>query len=488
MLRGTNGKKHSCDVPDNAGNVGYLPYARVMIAGTGSGCGKTLTACALMRLCVKKGLKVASFKCGPDYIDPMYHRVASGYGIQAMDASGRIAPGGNLDTYFTDPVLTRRLLCEGMSPSADIAVLEGVMGMYDGVGGTKLTGSSYDVAVTTGTPVILTVNGKGTGRSILAMIRGYMDYDTAGLIKGVILNRISGMYYARLKSLIENELKLKVVGYVPEDERLHIDSRHLGLYIPDEEDVSDRIDIWCEITEDTIDADAVLSMAESASAEAAMTAEGTDDDSIDPSIMSVVLSPDIRRIAVAMDEAFCFYYRENLRLMVAAGIRFYPFSPIHDKAIPRDVDALLMGGGYPEEYLEGLSDNSMMKASIREFHDNGGYIMAECGGFMYLHDAIEDKQGRAYPMAGIIPGSCRWTGRPVRFGYIELHAGQYGIRGHEFHYYDSDNNGEDIDVSKPSTGSTYKAMYHNDRMLAGFPHLYYPSLSVSRSGRSRTGV
>lgn len=443
---------------------------RVMLAGTGSGTGKTVIASAIMRLYTDMGRRVAPFKCGPDYIDPMYHRIAVGYGVQAMDSEGNIAPGGNLDTFFTDEDTTRALLHEGMLTS-DMAVMEGVMGLYDGLGGTKLKGSSYDVAAVTRTPIILIADGKGRGRSVVATIKGFLDYDTGGLIKGVILNRVSPMYYGKLKELIEKELGIKVAGYVPEDGRLHIGSRHLGLLTPDISDVNDMIRAAADIMRQSLDTDIITDIA----GEAGGLTEISGLDEGGAFGISKGARDRIKSLGVAMDEAFCFYYRENLRILRALGIKLIPFSPVHDIAVPEDVDGLLLGGGYPEEYLKELSDNKSMRDSIVSFYKNGGYIIAECGGFMYLHDKTEDKEGKTYDMAGVLPGICRWTGKLVRFGYIELSGRDIKAKGHEFHYYDSSDNGEDITVIKPGSGSEYRAMYDNDRMLAGFPHLYYPS-------------
>ncbi len=504
-------KKRYTKGQDTGEKRALLP--RVMLAGTGSGTGKTLISSAIMRICTQRGLKVAPFKCGPDYIDPMYHRLATGYGMQAMDEDGNIAPGGNLDTFFTDRDTTIRLLYEGMlipddksldggtgidapfavtgGGLADIAVIEGVMGLYDGLGGTKAEGSSYDVAAVTNTPIILIVDGKGAGRSVAATIKGFLEYDTKGLIKGVILNRVSPMYFERLKAIIEGELGIRVAGYVPYDERLTIGSRHLGLITPDTVDhadteASDKSKEYAEYPEGVCDvyhiADAaadimIQSIDMDIVTDIAHRAGGLNAKAYDRSLEVSLTGKRaaIKSLAVAMDEAFCFYYRENLRMLRDSGIKLIPFSPVHDSAIPKGADGLLLGGGYPEEYLKELSDNKSMRDSVRKFMEDGGYIIAECGGFMYLHEKIGDKEGKLYDMAGVLPGICEWTGKLVRFGYIELNGSGIKAKGHEFHYYDSSANGEDIGVIKAGNGREYRAMYDNDSMLAGFPHLYYPS-------------
>lgn len=509
-----------------------MAEGRVMIAATGSGSGKTIISCALMRALKNKGLNVLPYKCGPDYIDPMYHRIALNLGVQAMDNMGRIAPGGNLDTYFTDDDKTVQLLYEGgyvaAYDEADdqavdgngqsiISVIEGVMGLYDGLGGTSVTGSSYELATVIKTPIILIVPAKGVGGSVLATIKGFLDYDEHKLIEGIILNRINKMYYVKLKQLIEDELGIAVIGYVPDDDRLHIGSRHLGLITPTDAGKPDVdsdmgricgsatvnaeagdtymthvlqvISTACEIISDSIDMNSLIAIAEGAEkltvpaieqpgmlTDSDLSASMAESSGIGAPISLFHMNRKITKMAIAMDEAFCFYYRENLRYLKSLDIKLIPFSPLHDEYLPEGVDAIYLGGGYPEEYLDKLSTNKTMKAAVKAAADNNVYIIAECGGFMYLQEAIEDKQGRSYNMTGVIPGRCKWQGKLTRFGYVRLNTQDTEIKGHEFHYYDSDYNGEDIKVIKASTGKEYTAMYDNDKMLAGFVHLYYSSV------------
>ncbi len=469
-----------------------MRISRVMFAAVKSGSGKTVITSAVMRMCMNAGRRVAPFKTGPDYIDPMYHRIALGGDMRILDAEGDIASGGNLDTYFTNPELTRALLCDGMQKGEDLAIIEGVMGLYDGVGGMSLTGSSYDLASVTDTPIILTADVKGMGRSMIAMLKGFLDCDKKALIKGVILNRISGMYYDRIKETVENELDIKVLGYVPEDDRLDIKSRHLGLLTPDVTDVSTVIDDACEILTDSVDLEQILKIADGAT-DLSCTAKL-------PTVYDLgSVKKDIRRIAVAMDEAFCFYYRENLRMFKRAGIDMVPFSPLHDSALPEGTDAIILGGGYPESYLTELSRNTAIVEDIRRAHDKGTYITAECGGFMYLHDTITSPDGTCYKMAGIIPGDCHYTGKLVRFGYVQAgyapdangteksydsdriaQSGIISIKGHEFHYYESDDPGESVLLQKPGSGREYRALHCYPDMIAGFTHFYYPSVEACK--------
>lgn len=457
--------------------------SRVMIAATGSGSGKTIITCALMRILKNIGLRVAPFKCGPDYIDPMYHRAALGMSVQALAPDGSIAAGGNLDTFFTNPETTIRLFFEGGYQDSDITVIEGVMGLYDGLGGTSVKGSSYELASVTRTPVILIINAKGMGRSILAHIKGFLDYDDRKLIRGVILNRVSSMYYGKLKTCIEDELGIDVLGYVPDDERLHIGSRHLGLMIPgviknnpvtDSPETSAAgipafLDAAASLLRESVNISAVRAIADSAE-----RLDEPADTGLTP-VLSFFEDKKIKKMAVAVDEAFSFYYRENLRVLKAGGIDLIPFSPLHDDALPDGIDAILLGGGYPEEYLEELSSNMPMKDSIKKAADAGIFIIAECGGFMYLQDIIEDKEGKAFEMTGVLPGICRWKGKLNRFGYVKLIKDSKVILGHEFHYYDSSDNGQDMKIVKAGNGREYRGMYAGDNILAGFPHLYYPS-------------
>ncbi|MBR4719916.1 MAG: cobyrinate a,c-diamide synthase [Lachnospiraceae bacterium] len=461
--------------------------SRIMIAGACSGSGKTMITCGLMRIFKEAGLRVAPFKCGPDYIDPMYHRVALGMEAQTLLKDGSVAGGGNLDTYFTDRNTTIDLLYEGGYGSSDIAIIEGVMGLYDGLGGTSLTGSSYELAHVTKTPIILVVDAKGMGRSILALIKGFLDYDEHKLICGIILNRVSKTYYEKLKVHIEDELGITVTGYVPDDPKLHVGSRHLGLMTPTAAGCEGRINTMdpgthiahvskiiessAGMIRDYVNIRVIRSIADKAER------LNKPEHSASVPVLPFVEKRKIRKMAVAIDEAFCFYYRENLRYLKAAGIEFIPFSPLHDTEIPENIDAIMLGGGYPEEYLKELSNNIPMLDCIRSAAGCGIYIIAECGGFMYLQEAIEDRKGMAFKMAGVLPGICRWKGRLTRFGYVELSIDKLRLRGHEFHYYDSDSNGEDVCVTKASTGRKYKAMYAADNILAGFAHLYY------RSGR-----
>ena len=448
---------------------------RVMIAAPKSGSGKTTITCALLQSLKEQGIPVVSYKCGPDYIDPMFHKEVLG------------VPSRNLDTFFTGEEETRTLLTAGRT-EGELAVLEGVMGLYDGLGGIREEGSSYHLAKVTGTPIVLVVDAKGMGKSVLALIAGFLQYDTEKLISGVILNRMSGAYYQTIKPLIEKELPVAVVGYVPDQKHSELKSRHLGLVLPKEqEEVMRQIrdfaaelqkivsiekirEIAAEAAELPYMESVINSIIESSDEDRAETRGMTDNDSDSPII------------AVARDEAFCFYYEDNLRLLEEQGARLRYFSPLHDPHLPEGCDGLLLGGGYPELHLQELEQNVSMRNEIRDAMEQSTPCVAECGGFMYLHETVEDQEGQQYRMAGVLPGICTNKGKLVRFGYIELQEGKASflpegtkIRGHEFHYYDSSDNGEDCMAVKPVTGRSYPCVIETADWFLGFPHLYYPS-------------
>ena len=454
---------------------------RFMIAAPKSGSGKTMITCALLQLLKDCGKNVSSYKCGPDYIDPMFHKKVLG------------VPSKNLDTFFTDEKTTVQLFLDKRA-DGDFAVLEGVMGLYDGLGGIYEQGSSYHLAKVTQTPIILVVDAKGMGKSVLALIAGFLQYDTHHLIKGVLLNRMSKGYYDIIKPLIEKELSVKVVGYFPEQKDIRLESRHLGLVMPDElADIKEQLDELAGRLKKTIDLDMLLDIA----VEAEEISDSGNADiynvknigNYDQNEFSQNKAINTVNIAVAMDEAFCFYYEDNLRLLEKCGAKLQYFSPLHDTKLPDNCDALLLGGGYPELYAKELSENLSMRNSIKTAFKTGLPTVAECGGFMYLHTYIHniceedaDAQNYVFGMTGALDSECHFKGKLVRFGYIELAEKHNNflppnekIKAHEFHYYDSTDNGADCIATKPATGRSYDCVISHDNYWLGFPHLYYPS-------------
>lgn len=443
---------------------------RFMLAGCASGSGKTTITCGLIRALIRRGLRVSSFKCGPDYIDPMFHG-------RMLGARSR-----NLDTFFTGRETTRYLFARG-AEGTDISVMEGVMGYYDGMGLTSLDASSADLAEQTETPVILIVNVRGMSLSVLAQIKGFLEFKKPTQIRGVILNQASAMTYQGLAEAIERELHIRALGYVPRMPEMTLESRHLGLVLPDEvEGLQKRLDALADVLEKTLNIEGILTLARTEVPEIP--------DQMPENLRKELGSREaeaLRRarpvVAVARDEAFCFIYEDNLRLLRELGARLQEFSPLHDKALPREVKGLLLYGGYPELCARELSENRAMRGSIRQaLGERQMPCMAECGGFMYLHERMEDMEGRLWPMAGVLDGEVRRTDHLVRFGYIGLEARQEGIlgeglhlKGHEFHYFDSSNCGESFLAKKPSGKRSWNCIHGNENSMMGFPHLYYYS-------------
>ena len=444
-----------------------MQLRRVMIAAPKSGSGKTMITCSLLQALKNRGEKVLSYKCGPDYIDPMFHEKALG------------VPAGNLDTFFTEEGETRKILA-GSAKEENIAVMEGVMGLFDGLGGSREEGSSYHLAKVTKTPIVLVADVKGMGaRSMIALFAGFLLYDKERLIKGVLLNRISEGHYKMVKPLIEKELQIPVLGFVPEAKDLCIESRYLGLVMPQElNGIKEKLQKMAERLENTVSVSTIMEIAESA--------ENLDVDKEHTKELylsgKMIPSKDKPIIAVAKDEAFCFYYRENFLLLEKSGAEIKYFSPMWDQELPSGCHGILLGGGYPELYAEKLSLNHSMRGAIRQAVENKMPIVAECGGFMYLHSSMTGKDGISYAMAGVIPGKCVYTDRLVRFGYIEIQEEEgfflpkgKRIKGHEFHYFDSTDNGNGAVALKPVTGRSYPCIMAGENYWMGFPHLYYPS-------------
>lgn len=438
-----------------------MKIPRILLAAGASGSGKTLITCGLLQALVNRGLKVASFKCGPDYIDPMFHSRVIG------------TRSRNLDTFFTDGDRTRYLLAKNAS-DCEIAVMEGVMGYYDGVGGITSRASAYDLASTTDTPVILIVNSRGMSVSLAAYVKGFLEYKKDSHICGVIFNQMSPMLYPRMKKLLEEELSVKVLGYVPKVEDCVIESRHLGLVLPEEiPELKSRLQKLSEVLEKTLDIDGILELAGGAPELAAPEPEML----IQKDTAFGYRTEEKVRIGVADDEAFCFFYADNLNLLEQMGAELVRFSPIHDRELPEDLDGLLLSGGYPELNGEALEENPEMCTRIREVILDGMPCLAECGGFMYLHQEMEDMEGKQRRVCGVIPGRAYRTPKLNRFGYITLtekqDTGLGEIPAHEFHYFDSTDCGADFHAAKPASKRGWDCIHDRGRLMAGFPHLYY---------------
>ena len=432
---------------------------RVMFAATRSGSGKTTVTCGVLAALKKQNIKVQAYKCGPDYIDPMFHRTVLG-----IDT-------GNLDTFFADADAIGRILARD-TKDAELIVMEGVMGYYDGVGGATTMASSYELSKVTKTPVVLIVDAKGASVTLAAIIRGIMEYKKDSRVVGVILNRVSPMFYSRIKHVIETECGIPVLGYLPEDASFAVPSRHLGLLQPDEmQKQRDWVETVAKAARKTIDLDGILEIAAQAEMLQIQKATGETEKSKFPAGY---------RIGVARDAAFSFYYRENLRMLEDMGATLVYFSPLTDAHVS-EVDALIFGGGYPELYAKQLYENQSMRASVWQALEAGMPCHAECGGFLYLGKSLADAEGNVYEMVGFLDGAGFRTERLQRLGYVELapqEADAFAVntvlRGHEFHYWDSTDCGDACLAWKPlSKQKTYPCMVKKKGTFAGFPHLYY---------------
>jgi cobyrinic acid a,c-diamide synthase len=429
---------------------------RLMIAATSSGCGKTTVTCGVLQALMDRGMRTASFKCGPDYIDPMFHSTVIG------------TRSKNLDTFFTGPDVTKYLFCRTAS-QCDISVIEGVMGFYDGLGGRSVASSSFELSNTLSAPVFLIVDCRGSATTVAAIVKGMKEFRENN-IRGVILNRMSAGIYPSVKETIEAEVDVKVIGFIPELKDVVLESRHLGLVMPSEvAGLKIKMRELANIIEQHLDLDAMIALADNApDLECTEPEHGGLEGKV--------------KVAVARDEAFCFTYEDNLEALCSMGAEIIPFSPIHDKNVP-DADGMILSGGYPELHGAELSANSSMLDSIRRSLEGGMPCIAECGGFMYLNRTIEDGNGTMRRGVGFLNGECRKTQKLVRFGYVSVTADNDqlllpkngSIKGHEFHYWDCTENGNSCTATKAQNGVSYQCIVASPTLYAGFPHLYYYS-------------
>ena len=422
---------------------------RLLLAGTGSGCGKTTVTTALLRALQRRGVPLAAFKCGPDYIDPMFHTEALG------------VPSRNLDLFFVDETEVRGQLARHV-PTDGVGIVEGVMGFYDGVSGTTDTASAAHLARATDTPAVLIVRPRGQSLSLAAEIRGFRDFAPNTLV-GVILNGVSAGMYPYYRAIAE-KAGLRVYGFLPPVPEAEIPDRHLGLVTAAEiGGLQGKLDRLAGAAEQGLDLDGLLALARIAPPLADECAPLT----------SVVDKP--VRIAVARDKAFCFYYADNFDVLRALGTELVPFSPLTDAAIPKDIDGLYLGGGYPEVHKEQLAANRSMRESIRNAVRGGLPTIAECGGFLYLHRTLDGAE-----MAGVLDADATLTKKLQPFGYVTLTArrdnllcrAREQIRAHAFHYAVSTDEGADFDAVKPN-GRAWTCVYATETLYAGFPHLYF---------------
>ena len=422
---------------------------RLLISGTNSGCGKTTITCAVLAALKARNITPTAFKCGPDYIDPMFHRAISG--VTAY----------NLDPFFLDGNGLRAHL---MAHAGNLSIIEGAMGYYDGIAATD-EASAYTVARETHTPVILVASARGAGHSLSAMLEGFARHRPDSNVLGVIFNDAQESRYPDL-ARIASDAGVHAYGTMPCSEEWALPSRHLGLMTAGEIDgLQSKLSALGRQAEQSMDIDGLIALAKTAP-------RLTETAPFRPKHMANV------RLAVARDEAFCFLYEENLEWLQALGCELVFFSPLKDAALPININGLYLCGGYPELYAKVLSDNASMRESIRQAIESGLPAIAECGGFLALHDTLD-----GFPMCGIIRGAAFETKKRQRFGYITLSADRDNllcpkgglIRAREFHYWDSTCPGDGFTARKAGRDTAYPCAHATESLYAGFPHLYFPA-------------
>ena len=439
---------------------------RILFAGLSSGSGKTAVTCACLRALQKKGISAAAFKCGPDYIDPMFHQRVLGI------------PGENLDLFFADAkTLQRQIAC--YEQRCKIAVLEGVMGYYDGLGGVSDRDSTWDVACATNTPVILVVRPKGASLTIAAQVQGMLSFRKRNQLAGILLNDCSEMMARLLAPMLEEQTGLPVVGFLPHVEDASFESRHLGLVTAQEVGaLSEKVDRLADAFLQHVNLEQMLRIA--ATADAAGVTEPARQNRSAAVQFSTPAAWRLR-IGIAQDTAFCFYYEENKRALRQQGLELVEFSPLEDKKLPEGICGLYLGGGYPELHAGKLFENSGMRHAIFEAVRHGMPTIAECGGFLYLQKELEDADGQVWEMTGVLDGSGFRTNRLQRFGYAVMTAKEKSmlfeegesIPVHEFHYWDCTQNGTAFLAAKPVGNRKWECGVATASLYAGFPHLYF---------------
>jgi cobyrinic acid a,c-diamide synthase len=433
-----------------------------VIAGERSGCGKTLVALGIMAALRRRGHTVQPFKAGPDFIDPGHHETVCG------------RHSHNLDAWMTGEEGVREIFSRYAADS-DVAVIEGVMGLYDGLSGRNEAGSTAQLAKLLGAPVLLVLDARSLARSAAALVSGYTGFDPDLDFAGLVFNRVGSQNHGELIGDAVSSLPgvHEIIGCLPRDEALAMPSRHLGLITRDEAGLDDaaskRLAAWAG---DNLALPRLLALLP----EVATT-----------SLAEPPPGAKTCRLAVASDRAFCFAYHENLRLLERHGAEILPFSPLEDSGLPEQVDALYLPGGYPEEHAAALSANEEMIRDLRSFALAGGPVYAECGGFMYLMSRLTDREGRTWPMAGVFDMSAEMRPRFSALGYREIVTnapGPFGpawtmLRGHEFHY-------SNPEAPDPEAETLYKVAdrkgwtdlmegFRKYKVLGSYIHLHFRS-------------
>ncbi len=425
-----------------------------IIAGTNSGCGKTTITIGLMALLKSMGKKVAPYKCGPDYIDPAFHE-------KVLRTSSY-----NLDSFMLSESAIKYLYHKH-NKEKDISIVEGVMGMYDGMG-IKAVGSTHELSQLLDLPVILIVNCKGLYQSVAAIVKGFSSLKENNKIKGVILNHVSGQeYYTFLKQIIEKECQIACVGYVPGNKQYSLESRHLGLIQANEiVELEDKVTLLTEVLKETIDVEKLL--------EVTNIEETNNSDYCLPCTNLKDL-----KIAVAYDNAFRFYYMDNLELLEECGAELLYFSPLKDTSLPSGCNCLYLGGGYPEVFAHDLATNTSLLQEINKKVSEGFPIYAECGGLMYLCDQIIDLEGQSFDMCGVFHAKVKMTSRLKRFGYAFAEFDSVETKCHEFHRSevlpDKENKNFRLEykLRKPEKNKQWECGYRVHNCLGAYAHVHF---------------
>lgn len=433
----------------------FTSIPRLLLSATGSDCGKTTMVLALLAAFRQKNISVQSYKSGPDYIDPMFHEKVTR------------RPVYHTDPFFLQQDAMQQLVAQ-TAQQTELALIEGAMGFYDGIGQTS-EASAYTVSQWLQTPTVLVVNPQKMGRSVAAICNGFLHLEQNHLIKGFLLNRVRSSMASYYQEIIERETGLPVYGFLPELPSVQLPSRHLGLLTASEiAQLDEKIKLLADTAQKTIAWETLLELAATAP----------------PLPLKERILPHSEpfRLGIAEDAAFCFYYTENLEMLQEYGAELVSVSPLTDTVLSEDLDGLYLGGGYPELYLPQLSSNRSFIQSLRTAAKKKLPIFAECGGFLYLLQKLSDQDGISYPMAGLLSGTAAMQKQLCRFGYLTLTAQQdtilaekgTRIQAHSFHYADSTENGTAFLAERPN-GKQWQEIQQQGSILAGFPHWYFPS-------------
>ncbi len=451
----------------NSGSVSTSRIPRLVLAGTQSGVGKTSITLGLVSALKRRGLRVQTFKSGPDFLDPTYLKIASGRECY------------NLDVFMMGREYVERLFASACE-DAEIAIVEGAMGLFDGFSTDTSEGSCAEIAKCLNAPVVLVINAGGIARSAAAIVKGFVEFESGMNIAGVIANHVGSANHTRLLADSMVSLNLPpLLGGIRKNDPPKLPERHLGLFTAGAESHTfNLIEELGNIIEKNIDMDALVEVTKSAHANHVSGGANHGPNKVKG------------RLGVAIDKAFHFYYPDNLKALEQGGLEIVPFSPVTDTAIPDGVNALYFGGGYPEESAGELSANRSMLNSVRRFANAGGTVYAECGGLIYLSKSVENLDGKKSEFAGLLPVGTKMRNRFTALGYVDVapeknspwRMGGGAVRGHRFHYseLESDPAGTDgwntaYTITRKRTGESSKEGYYKGNTLLSYAHLHLAS-------------